>query len=165
MASAVRPHRHPHIRGSQVLRAVATVELAKGLVVLLAGFGALTLMHRDAWDVASSFLHFLHISHRHHYAQVFLEIAEGITDRQLWLVAAGAATYSTLRFIEAYGLWRERPWAEWFALISGTVYLPFEVHEMMVRPTLIKLAILLINLAIVLYMLYLRLLQQQAPQL
>lgn len=163
MGSTSPPVHHPHIAEAKVLRAVATVELVKGLVVLLAGFGALSLIHRDAWDVASSLLHFLHISHRHHYAQIFLELADGITDKKLLLVAAGAAIYSTLRFIEAYGLWRERAWAEWFALISGTIYLPFELHEMLIRPTMIKAAILIVNLAIVLYMLYLRLLKRTNP--
>lgn len=141
----------------EVLRAIATVELTKGLVVLAAGFGALSLVHRDVWDVAYSLLRFLHINHRHHYAAVFLRLAEGVTDRELLLVAAGAALYSTVRFIEAYGLWRERAWAEWFAAISGAVYLPFEIHEILRRPTWFNAAILLINLGIVVYMLYLRL--------
>jgi uncharacterized membrane protein (DUF2068 family) len=142
---------------AKVLRAVASVELTKGLVVLLAAFGALSLVHRDAWDVAFSLLHLLHINHQHHYAQVFLELANGVTDRTLLLVAAGAATYSSMRFVEAYGLWRQRAWAEWFAFVSGAIYLPFEVHELYRRPTLIKVVILVVNLAIVLYMLYLRL--------
>ena len=60
-------------------------------------------------------------------------------------------------FVEAYGLWRERPWAEWFALISGTLYVPFEAYELVRRVTAVHLAVLLINLGIVFYMLYLRL--------
>ena len=68
-----------------------------------------------------------------------------------------AAAYSIVRFVEAYGLWRERTWAEWFALISGALYVPFEVYELVRRPTLIHVAVLLINLAVVFYMLYLRL--------
>jgi uncharacterized membrane protein (DUF2068 family) len=148
---------YSHEAQLKVLRAVASVELIKGLVVLLAGFGALSLVHRDTWDMAFSLLHLLHINHRHHYAQVFLELANGVTDKTLYLVAAGAAIYSTMRFVEAFGLWRERAWAEWFAFISGTVYLPFELHELARRPTLIKIAIIVVNLAIVLYMLYLRL--------
>ena len=41
---------------TEVLRAIASVELVKGLVVLLAGFGAFWLLNRDVWDVAVSFL-------------------------------------------------------------------------------------------------------------
>lgn len=90
------------------------------------------------------------------YAQVFLNLADQVTDTRLWAVAVGAAAYSTLRFVEAYGLWRERAWAEWLAMISGGVYLPFEVYELARRPDWIRLVILAVNLAVVLYMVYLR---------
>jgi uncharacterized membrane protein (DUF2068 family) len=125
-------------------------------VVLLAGFGVLSLVHRDAWDVAESFLEWLHISPEAHYAQVFLNLADQVTDTKLWAVAIGALTYSTLRFFEAYGLWRERAWAEWLALISGAIYLPFEIYELIRRPDWVRLGIFLVNLAVVLYMVYLR---------
>ena len=133
------------------------VEFVKGLIVLLAGFGVLSLVHRDAWDVAESFLEFLHISPDAHYAQVFLDLADKVTDAKLWAVAIGAAGYSTLRFFEAYGLWRERAWAEWLALGSGAIYLPFEIYELFRRFDLLHVAIFLVNLAVILYMLYLRL--------
>ena len=146
-----------HKRQLRALRAVASVEFFKGLVVLLAGFGVLSLVHRDAWDVAESFLEWLRISPDTHYAQVFLNLADQVTDTKLWFVALGALAYSTLRFFEAYGLWKERAWAEWLALISGAIYLPFEIYELARRPDWIRLAIFTINLAVVLYMAYLRL--------
>lgn len=145
-------------RRRAALRAVASLETFKGLIVLLLGFGAVTLVHRDAWDVAEAVLRFLHVNPDHHRsAQVFLNLADNITDKKLWVMAGGALAYAIIRFTEAYGLWRERTWAEWFALISGTLYLPFEVYELVRRPSPIHVAVLLINLAIVFYMLYLRL--------
>lgn len=126
------------------------------MIVLLAGFGILSLVHRDAWDVAASFLEWLKIDPDTRYAQVFLNLADQVTDTKLWAVALVAAAYSTLRFVEAYGLWRERAWAEWLAMISGAVYLPFEVYELARRPDWIPLVILAVNLAVVLYMVYLR---------
>jgi uncharacterized membrane protein (DUF2068 family) len=154
--------KHKHNAEAEVLRAIASFELTKGLVVLLAGFGALSLVHRDVWDVAISLLRLLHIKHRYHYADIFLRLAEGVTDRELVLVAVVAALYSSLRFIEAFGLWKQRAWAEWVALISGGVYLPFEIVELFRHATLIKLAIFLANLGIVFYMLYLRLLKKDS---
>ncbi len=147
------PHRHPHAAG---LRAVASFELAKGLIVLLLGFGAVSLVHKDAWDVAETVLKTLHVNPDHHYAQVFLNLADNVTDARLWALAAGALAYSVIRFVEAYGLWLERVWAEWFALFSGALYVPFEAYELARRPTLVRLGVLLINLCIVFYMLYLR---------
>jgi uncharacterized membrane protein (DUF2068 family) len=139
------------------LRTVASLELGKGLVVLLLGFGFVSLVHKDAWDVAETLLHFLHVNPDRRYAQVFLNLADNITDAKLWAMAGGALAYSIVRFVEAYGLWLERTWAEWFALISGALYVPFEAYELVRRPNMIHLAVLLINLGIVLFMLYLRL--------
>jgi uncharacterized membrane protein (DUF2068 family) len=138
------------------LQAVASVEFFKGLVVLLAGFGVLSLVHRDVWDVAESFLEWLNVDPDTRYAKVFLNLADQVTDTKLWAVALVAAAYSSLRFIEAYGLWGEKAWAEWLALISGAIYLPFEVYELARRPDWIRLTILVVNLAVVLFMAYLR---------
>jgi uncharacterized membrane protein (DUF2068 family) len=145
--------RPAHLRG---LRSVALFEFTKGFAVLLLGFGVLSLAHRDVWEVAENFLELLRINPDHRYAQIFLNLADRLNDTKLWLVAAAAAAYSTLRFVEAYGLWKARAWAEWVALVSGAFYIPFEVREILRKPTPIRLSILVINLAIVAYMLYLR---------
>jgi len=158
------PHPHFHVgpawrgRSAQVkvLRAVASLELTKGLVVLAAGCSILFLLHKDTYEVAENLLHILHISPDHHMAHVFLGWADGLTDRKLWAVAAFASIYSVLRFVEAYGLWRARGWAEWIALISGTLYIPLEVRELFRRLSLFHISLLIINVAIVAYMVYLR---------
>jgi uncharacterized membrane protein (DUF2068 family) len=141
----------------KLLRAVASFEVVKGLIVLLAGCGVLLLVHRDAGDMADDFLQLLHISPDHHFAQVFLNWADTLTDAKLWAVAAAALVYATLRFVEAYGLWKARAWAEWIALISGALYLPFEVYKIVQHVTPLHVGILIVNLAVVLFMAYLRL--------
>jgi uncharacterized membrane protein (DUF2068 family) len=138
------------------LRAVATMETAKGLVVLLAAFGIVLLIHQDPWDIADGFLELLHISPDRHFAQVFLDWADTLTRAKLWTVAGVALIYSCMRFIEAYGLWRARVWAEWFALISGAAYLPFEIFKILTHASLFHFSLLFLNLAVVLYMLFLR---------
>jgi len=146
---------HHHDVTLQVLRGVASFELAKGFVVLAAACGVLFLVGKDPWDIADSLLHLLHISPDHHFAQVFLDWSDTLTDSKLWAVAAAAIGYSVLRFTEAYGLWHARAWAEWIALISAAVYLPFEVYKLAHRQNLFHIGVLVINLAIVIYMAYL----------
>ena len=141
------------------LRAVASLEFAKGLLVLLVGFGLLSLSRRgmDIEDFTQSLLYVLRVSrHHHHLSDVFLRLAARLDDVNLMAVAAGAAVYSILRFVEAYGLWRGRVWAQWFALVSGAVYLPLEIYELAHRASRTKFALLLVNVAIVLYMVCLR---------
>ncbi len=152
----------------KLLRAVASFELAKGLVVLLAGCSVLFLVHKDTGDVADTFLRLLHISPDHHFAQLFLTWADNMTAAKLWAVAGVATVYAILRFIEAYGLWKARAWAEWIALVSGALYVPFEVYKLfdvyklLGRVSPLYVALLIANLAVVLFMAYLRLAAQKA---
>src|ERR1700704_4483498 len=98
----------PHRSQRRVLRTVAFVEWFKGSFVLLMGLSALMLVHRDVWLIAESVLALLHINSDRHFALVFLDFADNVTDARLWAAAQIAFTYSALRFTEAYGLWKER---------------------------------------------------------
>ena len=142
-----------HRRRLQALRTIALMEFAKGLVVLAA---AISLYWVDPTDVVGGFLDFLHISPDRHLAQMLLRSADILNNASLWLVILIACIYSGLRFAEAVGLWRARPWAEWIALVSGAMYIPFEAFKVAHRASLFHIGILVINLAIVAYMFYLR---------
>ena len=144
-----------HDANLPVLRGIATLEVTKGMIVLLAAVGILLMVGReDPWDIADGLLKLLHISPDHHFAQVFLDWADSLTTAKIWTVAAAALSYSVLRFIEAYGLWYARAWAEWIALVSGTLYLPFEIYKLIHKQNLFHVSVLLINLAVVFYMAY-----------
>jgi len=143
-----------HRRQRHLLRAVAAFEFFKGVFVVLMGICALWLVHKDTWLVAESLLALLHISTDHRYAQLFLDFADSITDARLWAAAEVAFAYAVLRFTEAYGLWKGRTWAEWVAFVSGTLLLPFEVKELFRGVTFLRCGLLIGNLAIVFYMLY-----------
>jgi uncharacterized membrane protein (DUF2068 family) len=138
------------------LRTVAVFEAAKGLLVLLLGLGALRFMHRDLEDVAEQIIRFLHASPGGRISNLFIAAASRANDKSLWAIAAAAMVYAIVRFAEAYGLWYAREWAEWFALLSGAMYLPWEVLSILRHPHPIKWVVLIANLAIVLYMLVLR---------
>ncbi len=158
LVAQTMPARSEHDRRNQlkVLRAVASLELAKGLVVLAAACTVIWLVQRqDIGDIAFAFLKMLHISPDHHFARVFLEWADRMTDARISVIAGFAGIYCTLRFVEAYGLWKARTWAEWIALISGTLYLPIELMSLYRRISLFHVSVLVVNVGIVLYMLYL----------
>lgn len=143
-----------HRSQRRVLKAVAVLEFSKGVFVVAMGICALALVHKDVWLIAESLLALLHISTDHRWAQIFLDFADSVTDARLWAAARVAFAYALLRFTEAYGLWRERTWAEWVAFVSGTLLLPWEVRELFRGVTFWRCALLIGNVAIVLYMLY-----------
>ncbi len=138
----------------QALRTVALMEFVKGLLVLAAALGIAFFL--DAKDVAEWFLNLLHISPDRHIAHLLLRLAGRLSDAKVWVVVTVACSYAGLRFAEAYGLWRARAWAEWIALISGALYLPFEIRLLVRRVSLLHAGFLIVNLAVVAFMFYLR---------
>src|SRR5262245_37595061 len=134
------------------LKAAALFEALKGLLVILAGFGLLAFVHRDAQAFAERLVLHLHLSPARHYPRVFIEAAGRLTNARIWLFATGAFAYSALRFAEAYGLWRARTWAECIGIVSGGVYLPVEVIALIHRPTILKAALLVLNALLVAYL-------------
>src|ERR1700722_19857787 len=128
-------HDPAHIKG---VGTVATLEFTKGAVVVLAGLGVFSMRHKDIWGVAESFLEFFHVNPLHHYVGVFIDLVYRVSDVRLWKIAVVASIYVILRFVEAYGLWYIRPWAEWLAIASGAMYIPFEVADLLRKPKLIR---------------------------
>lgn len=139
------------------LRTIAVLEAAKGILVLLVGVGLLSLLHRDVGEMAAHLVRSFHLNPARRYPFIFLQAASQVTDAKLWALAGGATAYATVRFIEAYGLWHQRVWAEWFALLSGSLYLPWELYEVVEHATIGTEVVLLLNTVIVLYLLYCRL--------
>lgn len=139
----------------QGLRAIALFEAGKGALVLLAGFGLLSLLGRNAAVLAEQLVSRLHLNPAHHYPQVFIHAMAELTNTRLWLMAAFAALYATVRFVEAYGLWRGRRWAEWLAALSAGVYVPVEIYELAQGASWLKIGALAANLAVMGYMVWL----------
>src|SRR4051794_14159645 len=150
------PHAIDTRAGAVGLRTIAAFEAIKGLFVVAVGFGLLSLIHKDVGEAAEHIVHRLHMSPTRHVSRIFIEAAEKVTDTKLLAIAFGALAYSAVRFVEAYGLWNRRIWAEWFALLSGCLYLPWEIYEIIDHPTRFRWGILLMNVVIVVYMAWVR---------
>lgn len=135
-------------------------EALKGTLVFVAGFGLLSLVHRDVQAAAERLVQHLHLNPARHYPRVFIEAAGHINDTGLRSLAALACAYGIVRFIEAYGLWRKKVWAEWFAIISGSIYLPVEAYEIFEHATWMRATVFLVNAFIVGYLVYVRLLNR-----
>jgi len=140
-----------HARG---LHIVALFEGAKGLLVLFVGFELLTYLHKDIHEAAMHLVEHLHLNPASHYPRIFLDLTEHINDSKLWSLALAAAIYSVVRMIEAVGLWLRKTWAEWFAVLSGGIYIPVEIYEVVHRVTWPRITVLIVNFGIVSYLLF-----------
>lgn len=137
------------------LRVVASFEALKGIAVLGLGI-ALLVVRKHAEVLTESLLFHLHIDPDRRLAHMLLSAATRLSDARLLTIAGAMVTYCTVRFIEAWGLWNRRVWAEWFALLSGAMYLPWEILKIAERADWERIGVLLVNIAIILYMLEIR---------
>ena len=131
------------------LRAVAMFEAVKGGLVLAVGCGLLGLLHKDAHRIAEELISRVNLDPAGKYPKIFIDLTDHITDGNLWFFAGLALIYALFRFIEGYGLWKERAWAEWLALVSGTIYLPIEIYELYLEISWGMMLALLANIAVV----------------
>jgi uncharacterized membrane protein (DUF2068 family) len=131
------------------INAVAFFEAFKGFLALCAASGFLLFVHRDLHELAVRLVEHAHLNPAARYPHIFLDAAANMNDSQLVLLAAGAAAYSLVRAVEAYGLFRERAWAEVLAAASGAVYVPFELEELVRHRNWLGLVIIAINVAVV----------------
>jgi uncharacterized membrane protein (DUF2068 family) len=138
--------------GATGLRAVAIFEASKGLLVLLLGLGLLDLLHRDVEETAENLLLRLHVGLDRRLAGVILDAASKLTDARLWALAATAVAYAVVRVMEAWGLWNRRRWAQWFALVSGALFLPWEILKVAQRANWVHASVFVGNVIILLYM-------------
>jgi uncharacterized membrane protein (DUF2068 family) len=149
--------RRKQIRGSATgLRVVAIFEASKGVLVLLVGLGLLSLVHHSAQNVGEEIVERFHLNLAREHPRILIYAATHLDNSHLRLLAVGALLYSIMRFIEAYGLWRIRGWAEWFAILSGGVYLPLELYELIHHATAVKAVVFVVNAGIVAYLVYSR---------
>jgi uncharacterized membrane protein (DUF2068 family) len=137
------------------LQAIAVFEAVKGAGGLIAGIVALGFMDRDNEVFAEQIIRHLHIDPTWRYAQWFVKLVAEASDSQIMVAASFFALYAGVRFAEAYGLWRGRRWAEWFAALSGAIYIPVEIYELTHRVTWLKVTALVVNVVVVGYMVWL----------
>ncbi|SRR6266481_1943238 len=136
------------------LKGVAVFEAVKGIAALVGGVWVLSLVrrHKPPTEVAGRMLLFMHIGPERHFYNRVLHEAGKITPGILWVIIIGILIYSIVRFVEAAGLWLEKEWAEWFALLTGSMYLPVELYAIVRHPNGFKWGILSLNILVLLYL-------------
>lgn len=142
-----------HLAG---LRSIALFETLKGLLGLAAAIAILTITHKDISDLAERAMNAVHMNPDSRIADWIFNATDKATPRGLTMIAISGFAYAAIRFAEAYGLWHAKVWAEWFALISGCLYLPLEIFELLKHANLFKWSVLVINLIVVIYIALIR---------
>lgn len=64
------------------------------------------------------------------------------------------AVYSVLLFAQGIGLWSMKRWGEYVAAVATSVFIPFEIHELVEQVTWVRVSVLVFNILLVLYIVW-----------
>jgi uncharacterized membrane protein (DUF2068 family) len=141
--------RGSHGRG---LRLIAAFKLLKGLALLALGIGALKLLHKDVAAVVEHWINIFQVDPHSHYIQLLLAKLSIVDDRRLKEVSVGTFIYSAIFLAEGVGLALGKRWAEYLTIVTTASLLPLEVYELVKHVGIGKGVALVINLAVVAYL-------------
>ncbi len=138
-----------HGRG---LRLIAAFKLLKGLALLALGIGALKLLHKDVEAIIVHWINVFQVDSHSHYLQLLLEKLSILDDRRLKELSVGTFIYSAIFLTEGAGLAFRKSWAEYLTIVTTASLLPLEIYELAKHASIGKVLALVINLAVVIYL-------------
>ena len=131
---------------------IALFKLIKGILLLAVGIGALKLLHRDVAQTVAHWVDILRVDPDNRIIHKLLARVLAVTPAQLREASAGTFVYAGLLLTEGLGLLFRKRWAEYFTIITTAGLIPLEVYELSRRVSTAKVAVLVINVAIVAYL-------------
>jgi len=131
---------------------IAAFKLLKGLALLALGIGALKLLHKDLAGVVEHWIDVFRVDPHNRFILGLLEKLPMVDERKLKEFSVGTFIYSAIFLTEGVGLEFRKRWAEYFTIIVTASLLPLEIYELARRVTWPRSLALLINLAVVAYL-------------
>lgn len=138
----------------QWIIAIGVFKLLQALLFVLLGIGALRLLHKDLLDVTEHFILAMRFNPEGHFVALIFRNVARIDPHRLKQISAAIFGIAALDAIEGTGLVMEKAWAEFVTLILTASFLPLEFFEILRHVTWIKVALTVINVAVVLYLLF-----------
>ncbi len=139
-------------RGSTGLILIGLFKLVKGVLLIAVGIGALRLLHQDVASSVTHWVEILRVDPENRYIHRVLAKVFAVNPKQLKELSAGTFFYAALLLTEGAGLLLRKHWAEYFTVITTTALIPLEIFELAKRFTSVKVAVLAVNVAIVVYL-------------
>jgi len=139
---------------NRVIRLIALFKLLKSALLVAVGMSALHLLHKDVASVAEHWVAVLGLDPGNRYVGRALQKVADLTPQKIKSLGVVSFIYAGLFLTEGIGLWLVKRWAEWFSVIITTSLIPVEIYEIHRHPRAIKCLVLIVNIAVVLYLLY-----------
>src|ERR1700753_508886 len=139
---------------SRVMRLIALFKLLKALSLIVVGVLNLKLMHSDIADKLAHWVVRLGFDPGKRWIDHALQRAANVSPDKIRDLGLGSLVYAGLFLTEGIGLWLQKRWAEWFTVIITSSLVPLEVYELCKHPTVTKVLVMIVNLAVVGYLVW-----------
>ena len=153
MATASQTKRAPnHWLADLWLRVIAGFKLVKATLLVAAGVTAVGLLNPAHAHAVSRWA--MELAADRHYRVLDMVVTRliDVDEKTLRVLSAGSFLYAALFYVEGVGLFYDKRWAEYLTIITTAGLIPFELFELSVHVTALKLEVLIANVAIVLYL-------------
>ena len=134
------------------LLTLALFKWFKSLVLLLVGVGLLKLLHHDVETELQALADALRVDPDNRYLGALLAKLSLLDDKKIEVLGGLTFVYSTLFLVEGTGLFFEKRWAEYLTIVATVSFIPVEIYELFKAPSLLKCAMLVINVAIAVFL-------------
>jgi len=138
----------------RMVRAIGVFKMAKATLLLGVALAAFRLVHTDIAALLEAWVPHIGLEPGGRYVGRVLVEAAALTPTRIQDVGVGSLIYSALFYTEGIGLWMLKRWAEWMTIVITSSLVPVEVWEIFRRPNAAKVLVLVINLALVGYLLW-----------
>jgi uncharacterized membrane protein (DUF2068 family) len=138
----------------RLIRVIAVFKLLKAALLIALGVGAFRLLHKDISALIEHSIEALKLDPGNRLIDALLAKAANLHPEQIKKLGLGSFFYAGLFLTEGIGLWMLKRWAEWLTVIITGSLVPIEVYEIHRHPSAVKIAVFVINLAIVAYLIY-----------
>jgi len=139
---------------NRLIRLIALFKLLKSALLIAVGMSALRLLHKDIASVLEHWVAMLGLDPGNRYVDRALQKFGNLTPNKIKSFGVVSFIYAALFLTEGIGLWLVKRWAEWFSVIITTSLVPIELYEIYRHPSVIKCLVLVLNIAVVGYLLY-----------
>ena len=143
----------PHSR--RVLRLIALERIVRGVLLFVAGVYLFFHLHSDFGRLADHAIRAIELDPRRPFLRRIVAYLHHLRASQLRVAAIGAVGYGVLELVEGTGLWLDKLWAEYLTVIATSLLIPLELYELIRKPSALKAGGLLVNVAIVVYLVFL----------
>ncbi len=137
-----------------LIRLIAIFKFLKAGLLIALGIGLFRLLHKDVGDVLEHWSKAMRLDPGSHFVNLALEKAAHVSPEQVKKLGLGSFLYAGLFLVEGTGLWLRKRWGEWLTVIITSSLVPVEIYEIYRHSSWVKVVVLALNVAIVIYLIY-----------